>query len=130
LLTAAGKQHAQQGDDQRCCPHHSKRSLLQMRLAAQGLDRPLWNCVASRTSLNTCSHCRRRLTVTLGGASDRLAFRRHHHGISVRHQLGHCSHYVSDIFGAPLAIEGLVAAAPERHVHANFLPDDKIDADD
>jgi hypothetical protein len=38
--------------------------------------------------------------------------------------------YVDDIFGAPLAIEGLAAAARERHVHANFLPDDKIDADD
>jgi hypothetical protein len=75
----------------------------------------------------------------MSAAADRLPWavhrivgrcRRHHHGISVRHQLGHCSRYADDIFGAPLAIEGLAAAAPERHVHANFLPDDKIDADD
>jgi hypothetical protein len=57
-------------------------------------------------------------------------WRRHHHGISVRHQLDHCSRYVGDIFGAPLAIEDFVAAAPERYVHADFLPNDKIDADD
>jgi hypothetical protein len=63
LLTAAGKQHAQQRDDQGCCPHHPKPSLLRMRLAAQSLDGPLWNCVASRTSLNTSAHCRRQLTV-------------------------------------------------------------------
>ena len=34
---------------------------------------------------------------------------RHRHGIPVRHELGYYSHYVGDIFGAPLAIEGLMA---------------------
>ena len=34
---------------------------------------------------------------------------RHHHGIPVRHQLGLLRHYVGDMFGAPLAIEGLMA---------------------
>ena len=34
---------------------------------------------------------------------------RHHHGIPVRDELGLLRHYVGDIFGAPLAIEGLMA---------------------
>lgn len=75
--------------------------------------------------------CRRRLTGYPGrciGSSGVAA------GIITEFQFGtnwgHCSRYADDIFGAPLAIEGLAAAAPERHVHANFLPDDKIDADD
>jgi hypothetical protein len=62
LLTAAGKQHAQQGDDQRCCPHHPKRSLLQMRLPSKHG----WTIVELRRFENKPQH-----QLALSAAGDR-----------------------------------------------------------